>query len=594
MARHTVLMGALTSNGMKTETFYAIQGGTWGRTLDLDRAGICPVTGTVLRLKLTINTAAVGTCRFVLYKNGAATELCARITAGNTEGSDLTNEVSITGGDQWALYYTGDTGIYAYWTLEVDCGLANFSLITAGGSMNRLAPATAYFPLHQWGNGEPMLAAENECYCVAPIACTISSLYIKQTGASYPAGATVTITLRVNGADTELTATATGPESTASDLIHTVAITQGDRVCWSCAVSGADQPIVSLGALIKPAVENLQMAVWIAGDRTTDLDTGGTYYTFPLISDAWGICNVLNHNELRTRGNARIGNLYVALSAAPGLAASGKSYTFTLLVNGAPSALTCTVLEIATVAEDAVNLVDLADGDLVALQETPANTPNASRASWGLVLYGLTPTFTSITPNSGMIGSQFQVSIIGTNLEDTGEIDLGEGITATVLSASATEVTATIAISSSAVLGARDVTVQTAAGSATLAGGFTVIANPATEVGVTTSPVTDIRGPQATLNAYLDENAGTPAQAWFEWGATIKYGESTPKQTVYYKGGSFSAIISPLTPGGYYHVRAVIQTEQGTFYGNDTGFSAQVQPHLASLINDDALMRLMD
>lgn len=594
MARHTVLMGALTSNGLKTDTFYAIQGGTWGRTLDVDRGGLCPVTGTVLHLRLYLVAAAVATCRLALYKNGVLTELCAVITAGNTSGSDLVNEVSIAAGDMWALYYTGDVGTYAYWELEVDCGLSNFSLITAGGNMNREAPATAFFPLHQWGNGEPMLAAEANCYCVAPIACTISKLYIKQTESSYPAGATVTITLRVNGADTVLTATATGPGGTASDLEHVVTIAKGDLVCWSAAVSGADQPIVSLGALVLPAAEALQMAVWIAGDRTTDLDTGGTYYTFPLISNAWGICNVLNHNELVVRENTRIGNLYVALSAAPGLAASGKQYAFTVLVNGVPSPLTCTVFETATVAEDAVNLVDLVAGDMISLQHTPANAPNAARASWGLVVYGRAPTITSITPATGQIGSQFQAAIVGANLEDTGEIDLGDEITATILSASSTLVAATIAISSSAVLGARDVTVQTAAGSATLAGGFTVITNPATEVGVATSPVTDIRGSQATLNAYLEENAGTPAQAWFEWGATTKYGESTPKQTVYYKGGSFSAIISPLTPGGYYHVRAVIQTELGTFYGGDTGFSAQVQPHLMSLVSDSTLMRLLD
>ena len=86
------------------------------------------------------------------------------------------------------------------------------------------------------------------------------------------------------------------------------------------------------------------------------------------------------------------------------------------------------------------------------------------------------PTLTSIVPNSGLRGQVVNVVINGAKLSgETAVTVSGGGITVTVTSSSPTAVTATFAISGSAAFGARNVTVTTPGGSATLAGAFTVV-----------------------------------------------------------------------------------------------------------------------
>jgi hypothetical protein len=585
-------MGSVTG-GLADSKYYAVNGGSFSSYTDRMTGGICSVGGVISNLYFYLGAAAVGTCRLRLYKNGVETDLAAAITAGNTSGSDTNNEVAVVAGDRLTVYYTGDAGALGHWNMEIDSGYANFGLIMSGGFKCSANPTVSYISLNSWGYYDTPPATEAYTYCVSPIACVISRLYIENWAWPFAAGDTTTVTLRVNGADSTLQAVAVGNIGKASDLVHSVAIAKGDRLNWSVLSSGTGQPVPQIGALITPAVEANQQAIWISGAGYSLLNTVATQYAL-LLPSSPNICMEEAHNYLVAKANTRISNLYVRLRSAPGLPASGAAYIFTARVNGADTALTCTVLETATAAEDAVNVVSLAAGDRIDLKIVPTNGPSPVYAGWGAVISGLAPTVTGITPATGQIACQVQVTLTGTNLEEAGAVDLGADISCVITSRSATAILVTVSISSSAALTARDVVVDTAVGTATLPAAFTVVGNTATEVGVATAPVSSIAGSQAVLNGYLEENAGAPATAWFEWGSTTAYGNSTPRQMVSYKGGSFSATISPLTPGGYYHVRAVIQTGMGTFYGNDTGFSAQVQPHLMSLITDSALMTLIE
>lgn len=63
----------------------------------------------------------------------------------------------------------------------------------------------------------------------------------------------------------------------------------------------------------------------------------------------------------------KIKNLRIVLSAAPG---AGNSRIFTLYVNGAPSALTCTIANLATSCNDTTHEVDVVAGDRVCLKMT--------------------------------------------------------------------------------------------------------------------------------------------------------------------------------------------------------------------------------
>lgn len=81
----------------------------------------------------------------------------------------------------------------------------------------------------------------------------------------------------------------------------------------------------------------------------------------------------------------KIKKLRVELVSAP---TAGKSFAFTLMVNGAPSALTCTISDAATSNEDSVNEVAVSAGDYVSLRCVPTGNPTVGYARWSTVFDG--------------------------------------------------------------------------------------------------------------------------------------------------------------------------------------------------------------
>lgn len=82
-----------------------------------------------------------------------------------------------------------------------------------------------------------------------------------------------------------------------------------------------------------------------------------------------------------------IKNLRVKLAGSPG---GGKHYDFTLLLNGAPTALTLEIADAATSGSNMVNEIDVVAGDIVSLQCNPDGTPTARYVAWTSVFEGST------------------------------------------------------------------------------------------------------------------------------------------------------------------------------------------------------------
>jgi formylglycine-generating enzyme required for sulfatase activity len=96
---------------------------------------------------------------------------------------------------------------------------------------------------------------------------------------------------------------------------------------------------------------------------------------------------------------------------------------------------------------------------------------------------------------------------------------------------------------------------------------------------VITAPATQVTATSAVLNGTVNPN-GIPTNAYFQWGTTTSYGNSTTAQAI--GNGSVSlpvsATVSGLTPITLYNFRIVSTDAEGTTYGGNLTFTTLVAP----------------
>ena len=103
------------------------------------------------------------------------------------------------------------------------------------------------------------------------------------------------------------------------------------------------------------------------GDKmvTNSIQSNATTYS-PVIGATYtGSFGTLTPAEQVVASDGNLFNLSVVVSVAPG---GADSYTWTLLLNGAPTALTASVVGAATTATDTTNVVAVTAGDLIAYE----------------------------------------------------------------------------------------------------------------------------------------------------------------------------------------------------------------------------------
>lgn len=94
------------------------------------------------------------------------------------------------------------------------------------------------------------------------------------------------------------------------------------------------------------------------------------------------------------------------------------------------------------------------------------------------------PTIADVSPRSGKIGQTLSLSITGANLGNASSVSLGAGIVVEGFVSAPDQITVSVVISGDASLGARDVSVTTDGGTATLDGGFIVYRLPPGVIGI--------------------------------------------------------------------------------------------------------------
>lgn len=200
-------------------------------------------------------------------------------------------------------------------------------------------------------------------------------------------GKSYTITIQKNGSDTAITCQIADTATTCKDFNNISAIAVGDNFSAKVTPSGTPASSVIAISIIFNTRSNPYTLISLGGSTASGQtpSVSASEDTTLMGSSTWSSAG---SQIAPTAGT--ISNLYILLNAAPGAAASGKSYTFTVLKNSVATALTCTVLETATSCEDTSNSVTFVAGDRLLLRSvSPANTPTAARVAAG---YKFTPT----------------------------------------------------------------------------------------------------------------------------------------------------------------------------------------------------------
>lgn len=201
-------------------------------------------------------------------------------------------------------------------------------------------------------------------------------------------GKSYTVTLYKNGSSTGITVTISDSATSGSDTTHTVTVAAGDKIRYQYTTSGT------------PATTQMNCSLEYVGDTADEsqimccgpsgfLSGGATDQYIPIngaVSAAGG-SDQTSRQLIATAGTIK--KLYVVADAN---VAVGKTVTFTLVVNGTPSALTCTMSAGSSTANDTTHSVTVAAGDTLSL------LVDYSGVSTGISLINVGCTFVASTP----------------------------------------------------------------------------------------------------------------------------------------------------------------------------------------------------
>ena len=127
----------------------------------------------------------------------------------------------------------------------------------------------------------------------------------------------------------------------------------------------------------------------IFGGYISTLSTTLTRYTS--ISGGYTWITVIGGRQQAVSTAGKISNLYIEQDAVTG--DGDDTYTYTLMVNGSPTALTCAIVGASASNNDVSHKIDVVAGDLVSLKVVPTTTGtinNTPNVQWTMQFAGTT------------------------------------------------------------------------------------------------------------------------------------------------------------------------------------------------------------
>lgn len=211
--------------------------------------------------------------------------------------------------------------------------------------------------------------------CVCPTAGTLKAMFV-DTDYVLEAGETRTFTLYKNNIATGLVIALGEGDRRGSELLTDVALGVGNTWVLQCVPTGNPSGATCKIGLVFVADDNDRFLCLTSSD--TLMPNNRTRYSFMHDGDIqWNGTQTLR-DCLASVGTARakIVRMRVKLSGTPGF---GKSYVFTLVEGGTPSALAATVSGGSSTGAGAVD-IPIADDDLFSTQMRPFDLPTPRTA----------------------------------------------------------------------------------------------------------------------------------------------------------------------------------------------------------------------
>ena len=263
-------------------------------------------------------------------------------------------------------------------------------------------------------------------------------------------------TLKVTGATPPLTLTAVSPGSGPAIGGTSVTLT-GTNFVGVTDVTFAGVPATNI-IVVSPTSITATVPAYTAGpvnvtvttaSGTSTLTNGFTYLAVPTLT-------IATPNSGATTGGNQVF-----------ISGTGLAGTTSLTFGGTPAS--------SFTVNSSTSITAIAPAHAAGPVNVVATTPGGSATSVNAYTYLAVPTLNTVTPNSGPIGGGTSVTLTGTGLTGASSVTFG-GVSATGWTInSPTQITATIPAGNAGVV---NVSVTTAAGSASLTNAFTYIAPP--------------------------------------------------------------------------------------------------------------------
>jgi len=346
---------------------------------------IMPTSGTLKNFNFYFeNAIGIGnSASFTIRKNESDTDLSILISNAETSGSD-SDTVSVSAGDKITIEGTINSGYgihigNTYWNVEFTPTIVNETILLGGNGGKDMAVSGEYFYLV---NGADTFGTADASYfeIVFPVSGTIKKFYAWLEN-SPGVGATRTVDVydtSPSGGDTDLDITFGASDTTSNNTSDTVTVSAGDTFALHYGNTGSPTAsMISFGCVFIPDTSGSFCTFvtnpTISIDETRYVPISGANVSSDSVElDRYTYCPALTFTDM-----------YMTAYQA-----SGGTFTFTLRDDGVDTALECTLVDPATVANDTGESVSVAAGSACTIEsvETSAATDDF-QISIGLLVH---------------------------------------------------------------------------------------------------------------------------------------------------------------------------------------------------------------